>query len=90
MLAVDLPLASTCFLLWLVVCCGIAAVWFSLGLWVALFNSVDLSFSFFVCVYMFVAWFCSGLLLLGGLIVIVYWLLVCWVVWVAVLVFAVV
>lgn len=65
MLAVDLPLASTCFLLWLVVCCGIVAVWFSLGLWVALFNSVDLSFSFFVCVYMFVAWFCSWLLLLG-------------------------
>lgn len=32
---------------------------------VALFNSVDLSFSFFVCVYMFVAWFCSWLLLLG-------------------------
>lgn len=54
-----LLLESVCFLLWLPSVCGIGIVWFSLVLWVMLVNSVDLSFSFFVCVYMFVAWVCS-------------------------------
>lgn len=55
-----LLLESVCFLLWLPSVCGIGIVWFSLVLWVMLVNSVDLSFSFCLCLYVC----CLGLFLI--------------------------